>query len=714
MNSRPSPEKPVPFGKPSLSLFFKALISTRETEESLEKLIQSLGLQEGNPAVQDQSELKIKILYDAVQLDSGKNLKALLDLGVHPNTTVPKKNNQPILHLAIYHQAFNCIKILLNHGVDLTPLNHEGKTPLHIAEESNNVDLLKLIYEKTPEAINQKDTKGYTPIQWAFIKRQLPNIKFLMEQIPSSQSKEIIATQNLMYFATTLRNLEIYQRLLNKGGSLHQTDSLGKSVAHWAGEGMLPFIIQSGVSINVQDDEGKTPLMQAFEDRNTEKASELIKAGANPFLKDKYGRTAADVAAMEGFSGFAKSLTGLTPYGQFFLDWGQAHMGPEHFYPISDPNNPKHQTLLTQLNYFLPRMLFQERAKHLHGMMDRIEHQADTFPSLRKHHPFEAELLLLLNHPDLKNKEEGVIRAFTTGLTSLTQFFATNVPLTDTALKAWTDIGQLTHSFRYWKWDTKSIPLPNGKNNLLEDFGFNSFPENRDNNEIFGKGFWYNIPNTKTLVEFRRGYLLISDPENGTLIIRNSSSTFGRNLLKHPGYWLPRSYNLAEITRFNPQRLFSSDSILHKYHYMKAGNDKKIETLTSQLKALKEEYRRYKLDTEAFEDYHQNKHFTGHLSPGFLKIISMLNTLKEQGKPLPDLAFVHPDYPIFEPFSFTEDARGNKINRYQLTPSAMDELNDFSTGHWNEKKYPHSTLIQFLHLGGVENRGELVLLDPEQ
>src|SRR5690606_6263896 len=43
-----------------------------------------------------------------------------------------------------------------------------------------------------------------------------------------------------------------------------------------------------------------------------------------------------------------------------------------------------------------------------------------------------------------------------------------------------------------------------------------------------------------TFIEFRQGYYLISEPQLGTLLIRNSSPLFGRDLFDHPAYYSRR------------------------------------------------------------------------------------------------------------------------------------------------------------------------------
>ncbi|MBY0402993.1 MAG: hypothetical protein K2X66_03785, partial [Cyanobacteria bacterium] len=243
-------------------------------------------------------------------------------------------------------------------------------------------------------------------------------------------------------------------------------------------------------------------------------------------------------------------------------------------------------------------------------------------------------------------------------------------------------------------------------------FGFKPAPESRPLNEVFGKGFLFKDQASGSNVEFRRGYLLVTHPEKGTLVIRNSSPVFGRDLLRHPAYYLKKPLTPEGILTFDPRTLTDQDSILYREHYPNKNNSdthsaKSLSALTNSLLEINTRYRKFKLDTEAFD----NGSFTGQHSPGLPKLVNVLNQLKAQGKELPDLAFTQPEFPPYQPY-FYFDADMKKTDQFRLTPSHLQELNDFVSGQWSEKKYLESDWIRFLTQAGVENRGELVMLEP--
>ncbi|MBY0402470.1 MAG: hypothetical protein K2X66_01105, partial [Cyanobacteria bacterium] len=328
----------------------------------------------------------------------------------------------------------------------------------------------------------------------------------------------------------------------------------------------------------------------------------------------------------------------------------------------------------------------------------------DNTPKRRGFHPNEAELLLLLNHPDLLDRNPNNTADLTLALTSMTRFIANpRVNLTDTAVKAWASIGSLTNSFRFWKWDAMG-----GDKSLLSQFGFKVLPTGRPG-DAFGKGFLYKDEASGVTVEFRRGYLLATHPEHGTLVIRNSSPVFGRDLMRHPAYLLPNALTDSEILAFNPKNLPEEKNILHRNVYLGPDGkqnkaDQHLLFLTEAIEGVKEEYRRFKLDTSAFEGYGNERHFTGHLSKGLPNIVNLLNQLKETSpeKPLPNLAFTYPRLPIYQP---------NGV--YVMTPAHLKELNQFIKGELTGEALAQSDWLKFMTQHGVEQRGELVILDPE-
>jgi ankyrin repeat protein len=628
--------------------------------------------------------------------------------------------------------------------------DNQGQSPLHLAAKTADLKILNLLLEEGLDP-NSFDNDGNSPLHEAVVPSNRsensmpPVVDRLLKaganpHIINHEGKTALHILSKSWYANPAFNA-----LLALTKDVDQPDKTGRTLLHeiaLAGNLYhLKLVLAKGASVTVVDHQGQTPLHLVDKGDAFKVFDLLVKHGANPHLLDLEGRSpvmkallssqkglltwlfqqktllkpyqawiekSALVAVVAGHKAFQKGLvsSGLvpkdTPDYQHLLQWRE-NQAPR----LQDDDA---SLAFLRLTPFLMAYPFNHS---LEGIFKKVEHQFDHFPGTRGYHPNEAELMLLAKHPDLHSENRSQVSTVTTALTSLSRFIETQTPLTEVAFKAWGDIGLLTHSFRFWRYDTQG-----GSNSLFAKFGFKTFPSNRVHDSKYGKGFWYQDPDSKILFEFRRGYLVATHPEEGTLVIRNSSQVFGRDLLKHPAYFLPNAMSLRELETFDPQKIPEDAHILNRDLYAQGANkdvrnDLKIAALTDGFLALKENYCRYKLDTKAFEGYGNEKHFTGHLSPGLKEMVDFLNSLKLEGKDLPDLAFVHPEFPVGEGYAYGEDTNGEKVQRFPLTPSHLKELTDFVSGSWTVSKYPDSNWIKFLKQAGVENRGELVMVEAE-
>lgn len=345
---------------------------------------------------------------------------------------------------------------------------------------------------------------------------------------------------------------------------------------------------------------------------------------------------------------------------------------------------------------------------------DRIrESRLNIPPGL---HPNEAELMLLLRQPFANDHAEAYDK-ITQALTSSTGFLYVHglKAMLPDIIKAWGDIGFLTHSFLFWRYDTRG-----GASSMLAKYGFRTMSE-RATDKTYGKGFLLaptyraslNLP-PDTLVEFRRGYLLVSLPGHGTLLIRNSSPAFGRDLLPHPAYFSPEAMSQADLRTLDPATDSRFTHLLDPVLYKQRGFDRHLKTLIGVLMNVKDDYRKWKFDTTAFN----GETFSGYKSPGFAAMVQELNRMILHTKagleksPFPELAFVHPEFPPFSPYKFPKngsDAKKGELDRLAVTPEILKELNAMLQNQWRPGLYKDSELVRFIQTG-IDNAAELIII----
>ena len=95
----------------------------------------------------------------------------------------------------------------------------------------------------------------------------------------------------------------VIQTLLSAGAEVNAKDTDGITALHWAvlahHADLVDILMAGGASVNATDRFGYTPLHYAasvdFGDAETAKA--LLRAGADPSVKEKEGKTASNLAS---------------------------------------------------------------------------------------------------------------------------------------------------------------------------------------------------------------------------------------------------------------------------------------------------------------------------------------------------------------------------------------------------------------------------------
>ena len=81
-----------------------------------------------SPSEYAKMEEFVKLSFDFARQDDAQSLKVMLDNGLNPNLANHKGDT--LLMLASYHNALNCVELLLAKGADVDKPNDKGHTPL--------------------------------------------------------------------------------------------------------------------------------------------------------------------------------------------------------------------------------------------------------------------------------------------------------------------------------------------------------------------------------------------------------------------------------------------------------------------------------------------------------------------------------------------------------------------------------------------------------
>ena len=107
----------------------------------------------------------------------------LLTLKIHSSLFLELPNQQTPLHIATDKCNIDIVKYLVEQGhADVNDKGKYGRTPLHIATEKCNIDIIKYLVEQCHADVNAKDRNEQTPLHIATEKGLIEVIKYFVEQ----------------------------------------------------------------------------------------------------------------------------------------------------------------------------------------------------------------------------------------------------------------------------------------------------------------------------------------------------------------------------------------------------------------------------------------------------------------------------------------------------------------------------------------------------
>lgn len=250
----------------------------------------------------------------------------LIENGLNPKEVT--KNGRNLAH--IYAQNMKDIS-LLNYfskkGIDILAVDKNGNGVFNYASTNRDVTLLKqLIAKKAPSNLISKDKENafYFLTRGRFRggnKLTLEAIKYL-ENLGVSPSFVTANNENALHnLAFSAEESKIFNHFINKGISVNLTDERGNTpfmnAAYRNTEEVLEILSKGLKNINQQNKDGHSALTIAIRRNKPEIVEYLLKKGANISVKDKKKQSLAYhlVDAFRDINDFKNKATLLTKKG---------------------------------------------------------------------------------------------------------------------------------------------------------------------------------------------------------------------------------------------------------------------------------------------------------------------------------------------------------------------------------------------------------------
>jgi ankyrin repeat protein len=182
-----------------------------------------------------------------------------------------KDNNSFLMKCLKVHKKKAAVW-LIESGIDLTVVNHDGESTFNLALKYGNKEIVSMILEKEPSIdINKKDSDNRTILQNMVV-----------------QGKK-----------------EIAKVLIEKGIDINNTDNHGRNVIYdalsYGDESFIAYISKvDGLNLDIVDENGNNILLHSEVAKNDDIAKELLIAGANPITKNKQDESFLIRTALRG------------------------------------------------------------------------------------------------------------------------------------------------------------------------------------------------------------------------------------------------------------------------------------------------------------------------------------------------------------------------------------------------------------------------------
>jgi uncharacterized protein len=201
------------------------------------------------------------------------------------------------------------VDLLLARSAPINARNLAGATALYFAAETGHPSIVQRLIERGAD-VKLTGRSGISPIAAAAYAGNDEIVAALLARGADERTPDDTGKPPIIYAAAGAR-LDIVKRLLTRNIDVNARYPNDLTVLMWASGPdeqapeaqavqVVSFLLDAGAHIDDRDARGRTALMIAAEGGHAEIANLLLARGADPSLKDKAGKLAADLTVVTG------------------------------------------------------------------------------------------------------------------------------------------------------------------------------------------------------------------------------------------------------------------------------------------------------------------------------------------------------------------------------------------------------------------------------
>jgi uncharacterized protein len=199
------------------------------------------------------------------------------------------------------------VDLLLERGAPIDARDLAGATALYVAAERGQVAVVQRLIDKGAD-IHLKGRSGTSPLAAAAFSGRNQVVKMLLAHGADGRAADDTGKPPIVYAAAS-GDLDILRQLLAQDGDVNVRYANDLTLLMWASgpDPSIPeaqalqvvsYLLDAGAHIDDRDARGRTALMIAAEGNHAEVAQLLLSHGADPSLRDKAGKGAADLTTL--------------------------------------------------------------------------------------------------------------------------------------------------------------------------------------------------------------------------------------------------------------------------------------------------------------------------------------------------------------------------------------------------------------------------------
>ena len=224
------------------------------------------------------------LLHEAAADGQLEFIEMLLSVGGRKLMTVVAGKVGTLLHQAAGHGHKDVVTLLLKEGCPIDIRDRDGLTSLHFAAEYGHVVIIEMLVYHGLD-VNVEDNEGSTPLHSAAALGQLESVLTLLQLGGRKSLTKIDKRNNAtpLHHAVAGGHKDVVTLLLREGCPVTTRARHGVSVllvaARFGQKELIAYLIGCGLNVNIEDEDGATPLHYAVYQGHLESVHALLRLG---------------------------------------------------------------------------------------------------------------------------------------------------------------------------------------------------------------------------------------------------------------------------------------------------------------------------------------------------------------------------------------------------------------------------------------------------